>query len=298
MSRSRILQDRLSFLGYDGHCQENLKELQTLLAPAIDDLLDDFYQFMRSRPETRDLLPSEEALERARSAHKEHWLQTLFGGELGEAQVAQAIQIGRAHERIGLGLSAYLAGYCMVLNHFVELIAAKYHDDADALSDKTRSIQKAVFLDIDFVIESYLDAKNASIRKILQKAELFIDEIEQIDGDLAALSHHFVPHTEELLASLGHCQKQLAQLEQSLGASPLAQEHMQGLRSAFTACGESAAVVGGQSQQLVQQLNRLHAEVATRNSRHRIKFGPPPPSSSFLSRLKQAVQILFPSTTG
>jgi hypothetical protein len=297
MSRSRILQNRLSFLGYDEHCQDNLKELQTLLAPAIDDLLDDFYQFMRSRPETRDLLPSEEALERARAAHKEHWLQTLFGGELGEAQVAQAIQIGRAHERIGLGLSPYLGGYCMVLNHFVELIAAKYHDDADALSDKTRSIQKAVFLDIDFVIESYLDAKNASIRKILQKAELFIDEIEQIDGELSALSLNFLPQNQALAGSVKRCQQQLAQLEQSLADVPSAQEPLQALRGVVAACEESAASVGGQSQRLVQQLNRLNAEVATRKSRHRIKFSAPP-SSSFLSRLKQALEILFPAATG
>jgi len=300
MSRSRILPDRLSFLGYDEHCRENLKELQALLAPAIDGLLDDFYAFMRSRPETRDLLPSREALVRARNAQKAHWLQVLFGGELGETHYAQAIQIGRAHERIGLGLSAYLGGYCIVLNRFAELIAEHYQHDASVLSDKLQSIHKAVFLDMDFVIESYLDAKNTSIRKILRSAEQFIAEIEQIDDEIAALGRRLPPQTEALSKNLETCRAQLEQLAGGLAGDKPGRAGLQAverLRGAFAACEESAVAVSGHSQILSQQLDRLNTEVAARKNRHRLNLGAPPPQS-FLSRLKQAARVLFPAAPG
>ncbi len=295
MSRSRILRERMSFLGYDRHCQENLKELQTLLVPAMDGLLDEFYQFMRERPETRELLPTEEVRARARLAQKEHWLQLLSGEDLGEAHCARAIQIGRAHERIGLGLSAYLGGYCIVLNRFVELIAAEYRDDAQALSNKTQSIQKAVFLDIDFVIESYLDAKNASIRKILHNAEQFIAEIEQIDSELAILGQRLVPGAESFSASFGDCREQLDGLREMLprgeeGHACL--EQMQRLQAGFTSCEDGANGIGEKCQLLSRQLDRLNTEVAARKTRHRLNFGASPPQD-FLSRLKKAAQILF-----
>jgi len=300
MSRSRILRERLSFLGYDERCRSNLKALQALLAPAIDGLLDDFYEFMRVRPETRELLPNREVLARAREAHKAHWLQALFGDELGEAHCARAIQIGRAHERIGLGLSAYLGGYCIVLNRFVELIAKEYHNDAAALGEMAQSVHKAVFLDIDFVIESYLEAKNASIRKILRNAEQFIAEIERVDSELAALGRRLPPQTETLSKNLESCRGRLEQLEESLaqntpGRACLPQ--MERLRAAFTACEESAIAIAGQSQNLSQQLDRLNTEVAARKNRHQLNLGAPPPQS-FLSRLKQAAQVLFPAAPG
>jgi hypothetical protein len=300
MSRSRILQDRLSFLGYDGHCRENLKELQALLAPAIDGLLDEFYAFMRTRPETRDLLPTEEILMRARNAHKEHWLEVLFGSELGEAHRVRTIEIGHAHERIGLGLSAYLGGYCIVLNRFVELIASKYQHDAQALAGMTQSIHKAVFLDIDFVIESYLEAKNASIRKILRNAEQFIAEVERIDGELATLGRRLPPQTEALSKNLETSRERLERLADTLAQSKQSRACMQQLerlREAIGACEESVIAIAGHSQIVSQQLDRLNTEVATRKTNHRLNFGAPPPQS-FLSRLRQAARVLFPAAPG
>ena len=300
MSRSRSLQERLSFLGYDRRCRENLNDLQALLAPAIDGLLDDFYQFMRERPETRDLLPNAEVLAQARQAHKAHWLEILFGAEPGEAQVARALQIGRAHERIGLGLSAYLGGYCRVLNHFAALIAARHAGDADALGDKIQSVQKAVFLDIDCVIESYLDAKNASIRKILGNAEQFIAEIEQLDAGLAESGRRLPPQTEALAARLETCREQLDRLAEGLaesGGAAACHEALERLRGDFAACAEDAAGVARQSRSLAGQLDCLSSEVAARKTRHRPSF-PAPGEQSLLSRLKLAAQALFPAASG
>jgi hypothetical protein len=93
----------------------------------------------------------------------------------------------------------------------------------------------------------------------------------------------------------------MEQLEQSLAASHQAQddgiEKMQGLRVAFAVCEENAAAVAAQSQRLAHELNRLNTEVASRKTRHRLKFAALPPPS-FLCRLKQAANILFPAATG
>lgn len=297
MSRSRILQERLGFLGYDEHCRENLKELQSLLEPAFDDLLDEFYQFMLERPETRDLLPNQDVAIRARKAQKEHWIELLFADALGQRHCERALQIGRVHERIGLTLSNYLGGYCIVLNRFVDLVAAKYPNDGQGLGDKIKSIQKAVFLDIDFVIDSYVEAKNSAIRKILQLAEQFIAEIEQIDSELAGTGHRLGTEVENLSEGLTQCATQLARLREILpeneGASYRSAELAQ-LQAALATCEENAKLIGETSGFLTQRLDRLSTAVSDRKSRQRI-HAPALRPEGFPARLKQAAKILFPA---
>lgn len=271
-----------------------------MLTPAIEEILDDFYQFIEERPETRDLLPaSPEAAARVRNAQREHWFELLFGGEVDEAHYERVTQIGRTHERIGLGLSSYLGGYCLILNRFVELVTAKYQHDAQSSADKIRALQKAVFLDIDFIVESYIDAKNSAIRKILRNAEQFIAEIEQIDGELAGMGRGLDPQIETLSQGLGACRGQLEALRGSLppgeaGQTCLAQ--IERLQAEFAACEAGAMAVGEKSKNLSSQLERLGSEVIARKKRHRLGFAAQP--QTLLSRLKQATQAIFPAKPG
>lgn len=293
MTRLRILQERTSFLGYDERCRENLKTLRPVLEPAIEGILDDFYQFMRERPETRDLLPTAEVALRARQAQQAHWLQLLSGEDIGEEHSARAAQVGHTHERIGLGPSAYLGGYCIALNRFCECLAVRYRDDPGTLADMLQSLQKAAFLDMGFVIESYLDAKNASIRKILLNAEHFIAEVEQIEGGLAALGGSMEPAAETLAVGLGDCRERLAALREALPDGE-SQGRAERLQAALAACENSAESIGAKCQVFSRQLRQLTEEVVARRKGHRPSFSPPAPQG-FLPRLKRAAQILFSS---
>jgi len=295
MSRARILQERLESLGYDGNCRQNIKELQSLLEPAIDDLLDDFYQFMLERPQSRELLPTQEAIAHARNTQKQQWLELLFADTLDTAHCERAVQIGRVHERIGLTLSHYLGAYCVVLGRFVDLVAAKYVNDGLGLGEKVKSIQKAVFLDIDFVIDSYVEAKNSAIRKILQTAEQLIGEIEQIDGELAGGARRLEAGMDKLSQALARGSEQMELLRKRPEGEGT-EEHLPALdelQAALAAVQESAKHLGEESKFLTSKLDRLSAAINNRKTRHRFE-ATTNSQEGFAARLRKAARLLFP----
>ncbi len=200
MPNKEIIEQRLHFLAFDDQTFESLKKIKSILEPKIDHVLDRFFIQLFQEPELKALFPTDESIARARKVQKEHWMDILFSGDIGKAHFENAERIGRTHESIGLSLSAYLGGYCIMMNQFLRVISDHFHDDNIGMTKKIHALNKAVFLDIDSVIDSYLDAKNSAIKKVLMQAEQFSDGLKEINNELGeqAINHHH--HLSELLA--------------------------------------------------------------------------------------------------
>jgi len=185
MPNSYIINQRLDFLDFDQDTLATIKKFQKILEPSIDHMLDRFYEHAMQIPEIRAIFPTSESLKKARQGQKEHWLEILFSGDIGETHFANAEHIGQTHERIGLTLGYYLGGYCMMLNQFLRVISDHYHQDNIAMTKMLQALNKAAFLDIDSVIDSYLEAKDKAIQKVLINAEQFTESIKFINTKLA-----------------------------------------------------------------------------------------------------------------
>ncbi len=182
---------QLRFLNIDASTSSALRDHEELFESAIDDVLDRFYAHILKEPEIAALFEDEQSVKRAREAQRRHWLKTLFAVRLGRAQFDQAERIGKAHVAIGLIPSWYLAGYCFVLNHFVELFSSRFEGDTAGLSRVVKALNKAIFLDINLVMESYLDAKDSAMRGILQRATQFTEDIGQLNDELSNTTADF-----------------------------------------------------------------------------------------------------------
>lgn len=191
MTDQEQIKRQLRFLDIDSDTSSTLRDHEELFESSIDDILDRFYEHILNEPEIAALFEDDESVRRAREAQKHHWLTTLFAMKLGRAQFDQAERIGRAHVGIGLVPSWYLAGYCFVLNHFIELVSKRFENDAASLSRVTQALNKAIFLDINLVIESYLDAKDSAMRGILQRATVFTEDIRQLNDELSNTTTDF-----------------------------------------------------------------------------------------------------------
>ena len=148
--------DRLRFLNLDENSCANLREFRAVLAPKLDRVLDDFYAHVIAWPEMKALLPTAEVLNHARSQQARHWLQNVFQGRFGEEYMHTMDTIGRAHERVALEPRWYMGGYCFILNQLVDMAVVAFRKKPDKLAAVLKSINKAVFLDMDLAISIYL----------------------------------------------------------------------------------------------------------------------------------------------
>lgn len=191
MSYTKIIEKRLRLLDFNEETFVSLKKIQAILEPSIEHILDRFYVQIERDPELMALFPNERIIAQARKGQKEHWIDILFSGDIGKAHFDNAEMIGQTHERIGLSLSQYLGGYSIMMNQFLRVISDHYHDDNIGMTKKIHALNKAVFMDIDSVIDSYLEAKDRAIQKVLIQTEQFSAGLKELNSSLEiqATSH-------------------------------------------------------------------------------------------------------------
>jgi hypothetical protein len=178
MSLAEEIAARIEFFGIDGGVASDLQAARAALEPEFGALLDAFYARILKRPELKALFGDEEVIARARAAQEKHWLEALFSGRYDASFVDKAERIGAAHARIGLNLSWYLGGYCLMLAQFIDVLGKQAPHLA---ARQIQAVIKAVFLDVDLVADAYLEAKNRDMRAILRR-------VTELSEDMRALS--------------------------------------------------------------------------------------------------------------
>ncbi|WP_029011154.1 globin-coupled sensor protein [Azospirillum halopraeferens] len=185
---TRSISDRIRFLRIDDETRSLLREFQPHLAAAIDPLLEDFYGYLRSVPETAALMSNPAIIAQARSAQKQHWLRNVFTGTFDDAYMAQVLRIGQSHQRIGLEPRWYTGAYCFMLNRLIDIAARVYRRKPERLAQVLQAINKAVFLDMDLATSVYVDLNTAAIitRELGSTADAFEREVKSVVQGVAA----------------------------------------------------------------------------------------------------------------
>ena len=199
MPHTEIMEERLRLLNIDRDVVSELRKAKDILEPAMDEMLDRFYSYIRSEPDLQALFADEGAIVRARSAQKNHWL-TLFDGKYDKTYFEKTVRIGHAHARIGLTLDWYIAGYYQMFGQFIELISEKYSGRGELATQIIQAVSKVIFLDMDLVIHCYLDDKDSSMRHILRRATDFRADVWTFSDDLNAIATQIKATAETLSA--------------------------------------------------------------------------------------------------
>ncbi|MDE4301153.1 methyl-accepting chemotaxis protein [Phaeobacter gallaeciensis] len=142
-----------------------LKEAGKLVSPMLDEVLDHFYDFAGSNPDSAAFFPDKALMEHARQGQKRHW-QLLLQGDFCEAYLKSANTIGRVHFRIQLPFSLYLSGYSHATSQIQSLLLKKASGMVSKLSvTKLRQVlpvlNRAFAIDMNFVIDAYFSAQQA-----------------------------------------------------------------------------------------------------------------------------------------
>lgn len=155
---------RKEFLQFGEEDERALQGLREIARKYAEPVIEDFYRHILSFEETRSYFRDPDVLERVKRLQKEYFLR-LTEGEYGRDYVANRLRIGTIHERINLAPKWYLGMY----NHYLRLVANRLleafaKEPAKALTSFL-ALMKLVFLDIGLAVDTYVDARETTMRK-------------------------------------------------------------------------------------------------------------------------------------
>ncbi len=188
------LNARLSFLELDEKGIASIRDLKAILSEHLPIALDGFYKKIKATPEVSKFFRNDEQIERARSAQLRHW-SGISSGEINETYVANVRRVGHTHARIGLEPRWYIGGYALLLEHLIGVLIDELSPKSllrfgqqtaqNDLKSKIVALVKAVMLDMDLSISTYIEAAEearlkaeAEQRRIEREAEARSQEAE------------------------------------------------------------------------------------------------------------------------
>ncbi len=124
-------------------------------------------------------------IDRLKAAQIAHW-QALFSGHFDDAYMRRVYAVGMAHQRIGLEPRWYLGGYAFILDRLLRIIS-----EAGGLRRRDRlrmsgAVIRAVMLDIDLAIASYLKAMDdAQADRIDALSRAFERDVKDVVDEVA-----------------------------------------------------------------------------------------------------------------
>lgn len=146
-------EERRRFIGLSDDDLQRLRGLQPLIAAHTPAILEDFYAMLASRPETAALVPPDTA-RRLKQQVTSYWMELADGG-FDRPYAASRMRIGVIHEKVGVGTASYLTGLARQLCGLARAIVR----ERPAPLDDLRALVRAVFFDLSFVIDAYMEAR-------------------------------------------------------------------------------------------------------------------------------------------
>lgn len=150
-------EERARFIGIDDQTTRTLRELEPILRQVLPETLNEFYAVFRTWPETSSILP-EEVVQRLLQQVASYWIE-LTQARFDRPYAASRTRIGVVHEQLGVSPQVYLIGLTRQLTSLLRGMAKVHPRPFLAAS----SLIRAVLYDVSFVMESYLDARAATV---------------------------------------------------------------------------------------------------------------------------------------
>lgn len=131
---------------------ENIRRAGTLLAPHLEEFVENWYIWLRKQPEYLQFFPDSENQQRVSKLQTRHWKE-FFAADVNDFYVARRTHVGAVHAHIELPNDIYFAGVSMSFQMFVEHLRSMNLAPGEDV-DLMLSINKLLKLDTFLVIDT------------------------------------------------------------------------------------------------------------------------------------------------
>ena len=162
--------DDLAFFRIDPETCTTLRALWPMIEPELPAMLDRLYAHILANPALKAMFVGEANVAGAQKAQAAHWAR-LFSGRYDDGYSASVRRIAVTHARIGLEPRWYIGAYLVTLEDLHALLtrrlSGRFGAGAARLEPALRALDRAVLLDLQLVVSSYLAENEASFRRRL-----------------------------------------------------------------------------------------------------------------------------------
>jgi rsbT co-antagonist protein RsbR len=264
---------RKEFLEFRKEDAAALRALKTVAERYADPVIEDLYRHFLSFDETRAFFRDPKVLERVKRQQKEYFFR-LTEGEYGSDYVANRLRIGTVHESINLAPKWYLGAYNFYLRTVAARLQEAFASEPHKVMPALLALTKMVFMDIGLAVDTYIYAREKTVRKqqeairelstpVLQIRErlLLLPIIGVIDSQRAQLI------TESLLRSIRNSRARVVVMDVT-GVATIDSKVANHLLQTVTAARLMGAqvIVTGMSSDVAQSLATLGIDLAKLNT--------------------------------
>jgi len=140
-----------------GEAEEDmLHRLAPVMEPQADQVVDDFYHFLLSTPDTAKFLEGPEQLTRLKGLHRA-WLMALFTGPFNESYFQRLQRIGQAHVNIGLSAHFVYVAMNYLRDRLKRVIASEIGSGEREAAEA--ALDKILDLNLDAIARAYHQAE-------------------------------------------------------------------------------------------------------------------------------------------
>lgn len=155
---------RKEFLEFRKEDADALKDLNEIAKKYADPVIEDLYRHFLAFDETKAFFRDPKTLDRVKRLQKDYFLR-LTEGDYGPDYVTNRLRIGTVHERINLAPKWYLGAYNFYLRTVATRLLEVFKNDPNKAFTSFLSLLKIVFLDMGLAIDTYLFARESTMRK-------------------------------------------------------------------------------------------------------------------------------------
>lgn len=191
---------RKCFLELREEDTELLKTSTQSLAAFHSNIIDAFYEHVLAFDELLLIIPTTTSIERLKSSQLMYF-RRLLSGQYDWQYVLERLQVGLAHERVGMGIQWYVGSYRKYLSELLRCLSRDDQYDKFHLTEVFDAILKIVSFDMALAIETYMYVRE---RKIINLEERLHDLVEGIDGviwekDATTMNYRYISGRAESL---------------------------------------------------------------------------------------------------
>jgi rsbT co-antagonist protein RsbR len=148
---------RKQFVRFTEEDARLLRELHPITAAMADEVMEELYRHLLQFEETKAFFPDEPAIARVKAMQKTYFLG-LTQGEYGAAYLADRLNIGRVHQRIGLSPQWHMGTYSLYWQLVLPRVMKASQADIGRLPRLLLALIKIMKLDEELAVTAYFAA--------------------------------------------------------------------------------------------------------------------------------------------
>jgi PAS domain S-box-containing protein len=185
---------RKAFVGFTEDDVQALRALHPVAERYADEVIEGLYQRFFQFEETRIFFSDESILKRVKTLHKQYFLG-LTRGDYGAAYLANRLQVGRVHQRIGLLPHWYMGAYSIYKQLVFPHVMSAFGKDITKAQRAYVALLKIMTLDQEIARTAYSERR---FRALIENAS---DLVSVLDAE--GVVRYASPSHERLLGYAG-----------------------------------------------------------------------------------------------